>query len=136
MSKVPSIQSLLQEKIVKETSKEQIYNIVLKKITEKIVYTNRHTDKTFVIFEVPKILIGYPSYDMKSCILFVINKLSASGYLVEFVDPFYLYIDWGCKKPQHKSIEQSLRSKARKLQEKFPNAEIEFVYQESQRKKK
>jgi hypothetical protein len=136
MSKVPSIQSLLQEKIVKETSKEQIYNIVLKKITEKIVYTNRHTDKTFVIFEVPKILIGYPSYDMKSCILFVINKLSASGYLVEFVDPFYLYIDWGCKKPQHKSIEQSLRSKARKLKERFPNAEIEFVYQESQQKRK
>lgn len=136
MSKVPSIQSLIQEKILKENSKEQIFNIVLKKITEKIVYTNRHTDKTFVIFEVPKILIGYPSYDMKSCILFAINKLSASGYLVEFVDPFYLYIDWGCKKPQHRSIEDSLKSKARKLKEKFPNAEIEFVYQESDKKPK
>jgi len=74
-SKIPSIQSLHNEKQIKETSKVDLYNIVLNKIISKIVYTNRHTDKTYVIFEVPKILIGYPQYEMKSCILFIINKL-------------------------------------------------------------
>ena len=50
-----------------------------------------------IIFEIPKILIGYPNYDIKNCILFLINRLSGKGYLIEFIEPFYLYIDWGSK---------------------------------------
>ena len=56
MSKIPSINSLHKEKSVKEEGKFEIFNIVLNKCIEKIVYSNRHTDKTYVIFEVPKII--------------------------------------------------------------------------------
>ena len=92
---IPSISSLHHEKHTKETSKNDIFNIVLNKIVQKIVYTNRHTEQTYVLFEIPQILIGYPQYDMKSCLLFVMNRLSSSGYFIEFIDPFYVYIDWG-----------------------------------------
>jgi tRNA (guanine-N1)-methyltransferase len=53
---IPSISSLHNEKQMKVTSSNDIYKTVLNKCIEKIVYTNRHTDKSFIIFEVPKIL--------------------------------------------------------------------------------
>jgi hypothetical protein len=140
---IPSIHSLHKEKTQKENSKFKIFEIVLSKCIEKIVYTNRHTDKTFVIFEVPKILIGYPMYDMKSCILYLLNKLSESSYLVEFIDPFYLYIDWGCVtqstatkiKTINKLIPTSnpnkLKHQTQKLLDKYPDTnKIEFIYQD------
>lgn len=141
---IPSINSLHKEKTLKENSKFKIFEIVLSRCIEKIVYTNRHTDKTFVIFEVPKILIGYPMYDMKSCILYLLNKLSESGYLVEFIDPFYLYIDWGCVSQSSnsnkiKNINQlvpnansyKLKQQTQKLLDKYPNTnKIEFIYQD------
>ena len=72
---VPSISSLHIEKQQKQSSTNDIYKTVLNKCIEKIIYTNRHTDKTFIIFEVPKLLIGQTTYDMKSCIHYIINNI-------------------------------------------------------------
>jgi hypothetical protein len=135
MSKIPSIDSLREEKSIKDNSKVDIFNMVLNKCVEKIIYTNRHTDKTFVIFEVPKLLIGYPMYDMKTCILFLINKLSQNKYIVHFIEPFYLYIDWGS---QVKVVARnSLKEQTKRLLEKFPDtSKIEYVYASSSKSKK
>lgn len=141
---IPSISSLHQEKHVKETSKNDIFNIVLNKIVQKIVYTNRHTDQTYVLFEIPQILIGYPQYDMKSCLLFVINRLSTSNYFVEFIDPFYLYIDWG-KSINTSRLKSNISTKhkdklsqhTKSLLNKFPNtSQIEFIYEDELKGKK
>lgn len=143
MSKIPSIESLHKEKNIKDNSKCDIFKIVLNKCVEKVVYTNRHTDKTFVIFEVPSILIGYPMYDMKSCIMYIMSKLSQSGYIVEFIEPFYLYIDWGSsvtsvEKPLiPTSRPERLRKQTRELLQKFPEtSKVEYVYQDSSIKHK
>lgn len=136
--KIPSISSLHHEKSIKETSKVDIFNIVLNKCIEKIIFTNKNTDKTFIIFEIPKILIGYPNYDMKNCILFVIKKLLEKGYLIEFIEPFYLYIDWGSKPQEHKLKDKSILSIQKKNLfnkypdlSKYPNSKIEFIYDDS-----
>lgn len=144
-NKIPSIVSLHQEKFAKENSKIDIFNIVLNKIVNKIIYTNRHTDKTYVIYEIPKILIGYPQYDMKSCILFIINKLSANGYIADFIEPFYLYIDWGSRGPNgpneskskihmpsiHTKNSDKLKAQTKALLSQFPNtSKVEFVYED------
>ena len=139
--KIPSISSLQQEKSIKVKSKNDIFNIVLTKIIQKITYTNRHTDQTYIIFEIPKMLIEYPQYDMKSCILFVMNQLSSNGYIVEFVQPFYLYTDWGCSKQNQKPVDykgnaikkhkDKLQTQTRALLSQFPNtSQIEFVYED------
>ena len=143
---IPSISSLHKEKFVKQSSKIDIFNIVINKCVEKITYANRHTDKTYIIFEVPKILIGYPTYDMESCIIFIINKLSQNGYLVEFIQPFYLYIDWGTNNSKlNYKIEtaiptknpERLRAQTKALLSKFPNtSKVEFVYEDKVSSKK
>jgi len=121
---IPTIESLHKEKSAKENSKNEIYILVLNKCIEKIIYTNKHTDKTFIIFEVPQVMIGYPTYDMKSCILYLINKLSKNGYLIEFIDPFYLYIDWAT--PNQRSSEHSKKINALGLK-----SQIEFVFEDT-----
>jgi len=142
---LPSITSLHEEKTLKESSKNDIFKIVLNKIIQKIIYTNRHTEQTYIIFEIPQILIGYPQYDMKSCILYIMNKLNENGYMVDFVDPFYLYIDWGStsKTKQMNNItpntlslkhKDKLQSQTRKLLERFP--EIEFIYEDQVAKRR
>ena len=137
MSKLPSIESLMKEKSIKDNSKQEIFNIVLRKCIDKIIYTNRHTDKTFVIFEVPKILIGYPTYDINSCIRFLIAELSRKNYLVNFIEPFYLYIDWGTPSIDKSHIQSSMNSnldlkeQTKLLLKKFPKAKVEYVYEDS-----
>ena len=140
MSLIPSIDSLLKEKNTKVNTKNDIYNGVLKICIEKIIYANRHTEKTYIIFEVPKILISQPMYDMKSCILFLINNLSAHNYIVDYIEPYYLYIDWGCaKKNKNKNIyyqlpkskdPEKLKLQTQALLKKHPGiSDIEFVYE-------
>lgn len=128
MSKIPSIVALHQERNNKEQSKTEVFNVVLNKCIEKIIYTNRHTNQTFVIFEVPKLLIGHPFYDMKSCIRFLMHQLQIHRYIVEFVEPFYLYIDWGSNKTPN-NCSDKLKQQTKHLLQKFPNtSRVEFVY--------
>lgn len=127
---IPSISSLHEEKDIKEKSKKDMYNIVLNKCVEKILQTNRQTDKTFVIFEVPSILIGYPFYDMQSCTLFLIEQLKRHKYIVEFIEPCFLYIDWGSpsKESSIKIKSSRLQEQTRKLLEKFPDTnQVQYV---------
>lgn len=132
---IPSVDSLNNEKVTKEQSKNKIFQSVLNKCVEKIIYTNRYTDKTFVIFEVPKVLVGYPTYDYTTCILYIINQLSNKQYKVSFIDPFYLYIDWGTNNipentPHKHSDNNKLKKQTRELLKKFPNtSRVKYVYE-------
>lgn len=136
-SSIPSIDSLHKERHKKDTTRNDMYTIVLNKCIEKIIHANRHTDKTYIVFEVPNILIGYPMYNMKSCILFIINQLVQKQYLVEFIEPHYLYIDWGCKgsiinksSTSSQSISHKLQKHTQEILKRYPKADIEFVLED------
>jgi len=92
---IPSINQLHRERESKQQVINNIFKIVLGQCIQKIMYANRFSDKTFIYFEVPKFLIGQPTYDYKNCILFLMKTLSESNYKVEFIDPYYIHIDWG-----------------------------------------
>jgi len=78
------------------------------------------------------------------------NKLSNNGYIVEFMQPFYVYIDWGSTINANKSNTLSskmpsisgkhkdkLRAQTRALLNQFPNtSQIEFVYEDKNDKTK
>lgn len=131
---IPNIDNLHKEKHVKENTKHEMFGLVLKRCVDKIVHTNRFTDKTFVFFEVPQVLLGYPTYDMKQCIMFLMHKLREKGYYIIFIDPFYLYIDWGtatntAKATSHSGEKPYLSSQARRILEQLPKtANVEIVY--------
>lgn len=139
MNQIPNINNLHIEKNTKERAKNEVFTLVLNKCVEKIIFTNKNTDKTFIFFEVPKILIGFPFYDMKSCIIFIINKLLKEGYKVNFLEPFYLYIDWGSNSTLDSLpplLDDKIKEKTKELLKKYPNAsKIVFEYEQSSIKK-
>jgi len=126
---IPNINNLHEIRNNKEKVRNDVFILVLNKCIEKIVYTNKNTDKTFILFELPKILIGFPYYDIKTCMAYLIKKLSDNNYKVDFIEPFYLYIDWGTiQKDMHS---EKLKSKTKELLKKFPNVgKVVFEYKD------
>ncbi len=135
---IPNISKLHKEKYNIENKKKDIFDIVLKKCIEQIVHTNRHTPTTFIIFDVPKVLIGHPQYDLKECILYIIKELSSKNYIVEFLQPCQLYIDWGSSSDKREPfLSKNAKSEIKHLLEKkYPNAKVEYEIIDKKRKKK
>lgn len=124
---IPNINNLHNEKNVKEKIKTEAYILVLNKCIEKIVYTNKHTDQTYIFFDVPRFLIDYPFYDMNACVMFIMNKLVPNNYTVSFIAPFYLYIDWSTEITVNK-IPDKLRLQTKELLKKYPDT-TKIVYE-------
>jgi adenylate kinase family enzyme len=125
--RIPNINNLHNEKNVKEKIKTEAYILVLNKCIEKIIYTNKHTDQTYIFFDVPRFLIDYPFYDMNSCVMFIMNKLVPNNYTVSFIAPFYLYIDWSTQVMTSK-IPDKLRLQTKELLKKYPDT-TKIVYE-------
>lgn len=137
--RIPNINNLHNEKNVKEKIKTEAYILVLNKCIEKIVYTNKHTDQTYIFFDVPRFLIDYPFYDMNSCVMFIMNKLVPNNYTVSFIAPFYLYIDWSTDTKQNSlnKIPDKLRLQTKELLKKYPDTtKIVYEYTNSSNNKK
>jgi hypothetical protein len=135
--RIPSINNLHNEKNIKEKIKTEAYILVLNKCIEKIMYTNKHTDQTYVFFDVPKFLIDYPFYDMNSCVMFIMNKLIPNNYTVSFIAPFYLYIDWSndIKSNVFNNIPDKLKIQTKELLKKYPNTtKVVYEYTDSKPK--
>lgn len=122
---IPSAASLQRYQASRIQSKIDTFNIVLNKCVQKIDYTNKNSEQTFIIFEVPQILIGYPLYDKNACILYIIENLITQKYKVDFIEPCYLYIDWGISITNQISVRDKIK---RELTGKFPNTSFDIVY--------
>jgi hypothetical protein len=144
--KIPNISNLHAEKLVKEQARNEIFTIVLNKCIDQILETNARTEHTFIYFEVPNIIIGFPGYDRLACVHFLINELTKENYKVEFIEPFYLYIDWS-KGSKPKTIDNlmiqniiptsnpdKLREQTKEILKKYPNAsKIVFEYDDARK---
>ena len=146
--KIPNIANLHAEKNIKDAARNEMFTIVLNKCIDQIVDTNSRTDKTFLYFEVPNIIIGCTGYDRLSCIHYLIHELSKEHYKVEFVEPFYLYIDWSTNNFKAKNIDnlvmqhviptsnpERLKEQTKRLLKKYPNtSKIVFEYEDMVKK--
>lgn len=133
--RIPNINNLHNEKSVKEKIKTEAYILVLNKCIEKIIYTNKHTDQTYIFFDVPRFLIDYPFYDMNSCVMFIMNKLVPNNYTVSFIAPFYLYIDWSTQITN--KIPDKLRLQTKELLKKYPDTtKVVYEYTDASANKK
>lgn len=139
--KIPDISNLHIEKQIKDNIKNEMFNIVLKKCIDDINYTNRCTDKTYIIFEVPNIIIGFHNYNAISCIHYLIFQFTKKGYLVQFMEPDKLYIDWGTNKPTYSKTNSTtnsnkLQKQTNELLKKYPTAsKVVYVYEDDKNKK-
>lgn len=119
--KIPNAMDLQYGKSHTRLIDDTIYIPVLNKCVEKILTTSKTTMKTFVIFQVPMMLIGVSKYKLNECVLFLMKSLTNNNYSVDFIDPCYLMIDW-CKKKHTSKISKEIN----KILKNEPNLKIEF----------
>ena len=135
---IPNINTLYRERKERESVKKSVFDTVLDKCVIKIKESN-NLNKTFVVFEVPRMLPGMVHYNMNECILFLVEKLSANDYLVNFMEPCYIHIDWGSAtgygesgdpgQYNNRNVVPKLKSQTQKLLGRLPNvSRVQYKY--------
>jgi hypothetical protein len=84
---------------------EKIFNTfkqILKKCNTLIKYANQKKESD-IIFDVPKMMLGYPSYDFDECLCYLILKLRNNNFFVKYIYPNQLYISWHDKEQLEKA---------------------------------
>lgn len=91
-----SIDELFNKKKQYELREYNLFKKILHRIHVKIkLLSKQKINEQFIWFIVPEIIIGYPKYDIGSCIVFLIDNLKKNNFLVKYYNPNTLFIYWG-----------------------------------------
>lgn len=78
-----------------QEQKESIFKRILSRILKKIKMTSRlKHEEQFCFYVVPEVIIGFPRYDIRACIEYVIEKLEENKLFVKYTHPNMLFISW------------------------------------------
>lgn len=95
-----------QEKLLR---RYEIYERILLRCHNKIKTTANQADNLgFCFFEVPKYIYGTPLFDIKSCIVYMVNSLVKNGFEVRYTHPNLLFVSWLGKTNQNSEIQENL----------------------------
>ena len=98
----------------KKEKKNVSYNQVLYKIHDRVKRT-AEKEKYKLIYEIPEVIFGLPSYDLNLCMAYIIKQLRGNGFLVKYYFPKILYISWDPTeikdyKKQKNNVKQNFRN--------------------------
>jgi len=90
-----NIDELYERKRQHDVNTLNLFNKILNRIHIRIKTVSRQRkDEQFCWFVVPEIIIGVPRFDQGACIAYLMDKLSANGFHVRYIDPNTLFISW------------------------------------------
>lgn len=93
MSSHLDINALYQFQVQKEENKKTFYEQIVKKIHFRIEnYAKRH--ETMCVCEIPEFVIGVPLYNRMNCCKYVLDRLKAEGFKVQYVHPYNIIVNW------------------------------------------
>ena len=78
----------------KEADKQEIYDMVLKKCHYRIKKTAEYSNMYCCFYVIPKYICGYPIYDYKACLMYMIYMLTKNGFEIKYTHPNLLFISW------------------------------------------
>ena len=90
---IKEIQKIHNEKLI---NKLKYYEKILQKCFFKIRQSVFNED-TFCVFTVQSYLKGFPIYNVKQCIFYIMNKLKKNGIDSKFIYPNMIFIQWKFK---------------------------------------
>lgn len=91
-----SLADLYAMKNNKDKIKTNTFNVIIEKCHVKIKKIAEQGGMN-IFFEIPRILIGYPLYDMETCLNFIVDALRQNGLLVQILpypNNYTIYISW------------------------------------------
>ena len=102
--------------------KMKLYESILNKCIKQIKLEHNNGN-TSTRFKIPEIIIEIPTYSVKNCAFYIIEKLLCKHYRANLKDPCYIEIDWS--KKSHNDENTKIMNKIKAL---YPRASIEFIY--------
>ena len=84
----------------------KIYQKILHRVHKKIKVTSRlkHSDH-FCFYVVPEFLVGVPTYDIATCISYIVEQLTTNCFIVKYTHPNLLFVSWKHYIPSYERIE-------------------------------
>lgn len=89
-----SVYDIHKEQKEKEDRNIKIYNIILKKVFQKIKITVKNSYNNFCFFQLPEYLQGFPIYNMTKCLWYITNILHAKGFHSKYCNDHIIFIKW------------------------------------------
>lgn len=94
-----NIKDLQREVAFRQQRNNEVYEKILALVHKKIIATNEKSDDYHCIYKLPNFMYGYPIYDSKKCMEYLLTKLSHNGFDVQYIDGNNIYISWRPKVP-------------------------------------
>lgn len=91
---------LRQRQREKQHHRTFIYNRILEKCYQRI-YVANESDQTFLIYQVPEMIMGYPLYNIAYCSAYVIYNLRKNGFQAKFYNPNIIVVQWKHDAPDY-----------------------------------
>jgi hypothetical protein len=89
-----NIKDLQREVAIRQQKANEVYEKILALVHKKIIATNEKSDDYNCIYKLPNFMYGYPIYDARRCMEYLMTKLSNNGFEVRYIDANSLYISW------------------------------------------
>jgi len=80
-----------EHKIYKLSAMKSILAQIEGKIREQAI---RNSNAPYILFEVPSFVFGYPLFNFKDAVNYLLNELLKAGFWVWHVEEKYLFISW------------------------------------------
>jgi hypothetical protein len=84
---------LIKEQKVREERKVITFEKIYKTIEKKIILASA-SNYYYVWHEMPEFILGLPTYNLKSCIQYVVKKLKENNFECDWFTPNILLIKW------------------------------------------
>lgn len=92
-----NIKLLHEEVVLRQERNNEVYEKILILVHKKIIISNKKSNDYCCIYKLPNFMYGYPIYDLKKCMEYLINKLSNNGFKIQTIDISRIYISWNPK---------------------------------------
>lgn len=90
-----NLDDLYKQQKISEDHKLKIYQKILNRIHNKIKHTSRmRNNNKFCIYVIPEFILGIPRYDINTCTMYIIEKLTINGFQIKYTHPNLLWISW------------------------------------------
>ena len=84
----------------------KIYQKILFRVHKKIKVTSRlKHNEHFCFYVVPEFLVGVPTYDIATCISYIVEQLTNNGFIVKYTHPNLLFVSWKHYIPSYERME-------------------------------
>jgi hypothetical protein len=75
-------------------NRKKVFIIVLGQCINRVKYINKNSNATECWYNIPKIIVGQPLFNIEKCSEFVLKELNNLGFKTNCITPDNIHISW------------------------------------------